>query len=462
MSQHFVKDTKPIICSVIDFKPDFVWGVSTSALQTEGAFDIDGKESSIWDAFATKKNVIFNNDSPSVACDFYHRFEEDINIIKQLGIPNFRFSLSWPRILPKGTGIINQAGIDFYHRVIDHCLKSGIEPWITIYHWDLPLELEKNGGWTNREILHWFEEFVQVCITSFGSKVKNWMILNEPIVFTGAGYFVGMHAPGKKGISNFLAALHHANLCQGIGLRTIKQHYPNARVGTTFSCSHITSFTEREKDKLASNRIHTLLNRLAIEPLLGLGYPINDLPTLGNIKKWIKQGDETAIKAEFDFIGIQVYTREVVTHSMFIPYLKAKLVPAAKRKVYHTKMGWEIYPKALQNMIEHFAAYEAVKEIFITENGASFADEVTDGIVDDQQRIDYLKTYIEKLCKIVSETPKVKGYFVWSLTDNFEWNEGYNQRFGLVYIDFASQQRIIKNSGFWYSNFIKNHPVPIV
>ncbi len=440
-----------------DFGESFSWGISSSALQTEGAHNADGKGLSIWDEFSTKKKKIIDNHTPAMACDFYNKYKEDIALVKQLGIPNFRFSLSWPRILPEGTGRINQQGLDFYHNVIDTCIESGIEPWVTIYHWDLPLELENKGGWTNREIIHWFEEYVNVCIQAFKGKVKYWMVLNEPMVFTGTGYFLGMHAPGKKGMSNFLSAMHHAVLCQSIGFKTIKKIDPRAEVGTTFSCSYITPNSNSKKDIAAAERMDALLNKSFIEPALGMGYPMETIPLLKRIKKYMKEGDDKLMQVDFDFIGIQNYTREVVTHHFFTPYLKAKIIPADKRKVYHTQMDWEVYPEAIYYMIKKFDHYKEIKKIIVTENGASFPDELLSGnIVKDTDRRHFIQSYLEQVLKAKKEGSKVEGYFVWSLTDNFEWAEGYKQRFGLVYVDFNSQQRFVKHSGHWYKNFLSS------
>ncbi|MGL2965309.1 GH1 family beta-glucosidase [Flavobacterium sp. XGLA_31] len=441
-----------------DFGKDFIWGVSASALQTEGGFDKDGKGMSIWDEFASKKNTILNNDSPSVAANFYENYEEDIALIKEMGIPNFRFSLSWPRILPNGIGEVNQAGIDFYHKVLDCCIANGIEPFVTLYHWDLPLELEKKGGWTNREVLEWFEEYVTVCVHAFKGKVKNWMVLNEPSVFTGAGYFLGIHAPGKKGLNNFLPAMHHALLCQAIGYRKIKALDNESQVGTTFSCTYITPKTYTEKDIKAAERIDTLLNRVFIEPSLGLGYPVKVLPFLKHVGKYILKGDEELIKTEFDFIGLQNYTREVIAHNSYVPYINAKIIPAHKRNVDYTLLNWEIYPKSIYYMIQKFSHYEGVKKILITENGASFLDEVKADGINDKERIHYIQSYLHQVHSALENGGKVAGYFVWSLTDNFEWAEGYKQRFGLVHIDFETQKRTLKNSGLWYRDFLQKHP----
>jgi beta-glucosidase len=438
------------------FEDDFNWGVSSSALQSEGAWNEDGKGLSNWDFFALKKKKILHNHTPAVAADFYHRYEEDIAILSALNIPNFRFSLSWSRILPDGTGKTNRKGIDFYNRVIDTCLKENIQPWVTLYHWDLPQALEESGGWTNRDMLRWFEDYVISCVDAFGDRVKHWMVLNEPMVFTGAGYYLGIHAPGKKRFRNFLPAIHHAVLCQALGVRIIKSKYPKAEAGSTFSCSYVTPHTVSEKDGRAVKRIDALLNRLFIEPALGLGYPVKELSFLKKIEKYMRPGDEQLMKADFDFIGIQNYTREVVAHAFHIPHLKAKLIPADKRKVYHTFMDWEVYPESIYEMIKQFSNYKGVKKVIVTENGAAFHDTVANNAVHDLERIHFLTNYIAQVQRAKEDGLKVNGYFVWSLTDNFEWAEGYLPRFGLVYVDYETQRRIIKDSGHWYGNLVSN------
>lgn len=451
-----ITNSKRVELSSSQFGEDFIWGVSSSAFQTEGAPQKDGKGMSIWDKFSKKKGAILNNDSPEIANNFYENYKEDIALVKKLKIPNFRFSISWPRILPNGIGTVNPLGIEFYHKVIDACLEEGIEPFITLYHWDLPLALEEKGGWTNREILSWFEEYVTVCVNEYKSKVKYWMVLNEPSVFTGAGYFLGVHAPGKKGLNNFLPAMHHALLCQAIGYKSIKAIDPNAQVGTTFSCTYITPLRYSVKDLNAAQRVDALLNRAFIEPSLGLGYPVDTLPFLKGMNKYIIKGDDELIKADFDFIGLQNYTREVVEHNSYVPYLNAKIIPAQKRKVNLTAMKWEVYPKSISTMIKKFSQYSGVKKIIITESGASFFDELHANEINDIERIHYIQAYLEEVLWAKNNGGKVKGYFVWSLTDNFEWAEGYRQRFGLVYVDYNTQKRTIKNSGHWYSKFLSN------
>ena len=439
------------------FGTDFEWGVSTAAFQIEGGHDADGKGLSIWDVFTTQKGKVKSGHHAQVACHFYTSYEADISLIQQLNIPNFRFSISWSRLLPNGTGVVNQAGIDYYNKLIDHMLQCGIEPWVTLYHWDLPHSLELKGGWTNRECVTWFTEFATLCANSFGDRVKNWMVINEPSVFTGAGYFLGIHAPGRRGLSNFFKAVHHVTLATAAGGRVLRSILPEANVGTTFSCTYIEPASDKKKDIIAAKRVDTLLNRTFIEPILGMGYPQEDLSVLNKLNRYMQPGDLEAMAFDFDFIGLQCYTREVVRSSMLTPYIGARLVSAEKRKVpLITEMKWEVYPPSIGLMLKKFSQYKNIKKIIITENGAAFPDTIIDGQVNDELRTKYIQDHLLEVLKAKQEGAKVDGYFVWSLTDNFEWAEGYHARFGLIHIDFETQQRTIKRSGLWYSNFLSD------
>lgn len=439
------------------FGKDFVWGISTAAYQIEGGHDAHGKGISIWDTFVTKKGNIHRGEHGRDACEFYSRYKEDILLMKAMNIQNFRFSISWTRLLPSGRGQSNPPGIDFYNSVIDFCLESGITPWITLYHWDLPQELEDMGGWANRDILGYFQEYVSLCARNFGDRVKHWIVLNEPMVFTGAGYFLGVHAPGRKGLKSFLPAAHHATLCQGVGGRVLRAELPKATIGTTFSCSEITPYSSNEKDVSAAKKADAVLNRLFVEPVLGLGYPFENLKVLKRIEKYIRPEDTGNIVFDFDFIGIQNYTREVVRHSYTVPYLWAKIVPAPKRRVKKTLMDWEVYPYSIYAMLEKFNAYKGINKIIITENGAAFKDVLAKGEIHDIERLDYLKSYLEQVHRAKTNGLKVDGYFVWTFTDNFEWAEGYYPRFGW-YIPISRPRREslkLRGNGFEVSGKIK-------
>ena len=428
--------------------------MATSATQIEGAASENGKGPSIWDVFSQRQGKVFNNHTPEIATDFYHLFERDIALMKRMNIEHFRMSVSWARILPNGTGTVNTDGIDFYNRVFDCCLKHGITPWVTLYHWDLPQALEEKGGWTNREILSWFEEYASLCAGQFGDRIKHWMVLNEPMVFTGAGYFLGVHAPGRKGLYSFLPAVHHAVLCQALGGRVLRERVSNAQIGTTFSCSLIAPWDLKNRNVGAARRADTLLNRLFIEPSLGMGYPSEDLPVLKRMEEFILPGDHKASCFNFDFIGLQNYTREVVKHSCFVPHIRSRIVKATHRKVDTTQMDWEVYPESIYEMIKKYAAYPGVRRILITENGAAFADTLENGVIRDVRREEFIKRYIREVYRAKMEGSRVEGYFVWTFTDNFEWAEGYYPKFGLVHNDFNTQKRTLKQSGQWYASFL--------
>ncbi len=435
------------------FGKDFLWGVSIAAVQNEGAYNSYGKGPSIWDTFSRRTGKIKNGHKPNIACDFYHRYKDDLLLVKALGFKVFRFSISWARILPDGTGKVNKEGIAFYHRVIDECLKLGLIPYITLYHWDMPASLEKEGGWTSHLLLQWFSRYVTFCVEEFGDKVKNWIILNEPFGFTSLGYMLGKHAPGKKGLNNFFPAIHNAALAQAEGGRIVRDYVSHARIGTTFSCSEVIPFSDKETDIEAANRVDILLNRLFIEPALGNGYPREDFRFLEKLELYSWKYTRK-MHFKFDFIGVQNYFPVVVKHNSLIPVVQAVQVKAAARNVPYTSMGWEINPDSFYRILKRFSLYEGVKEIIVTENGAAFKDKISNGQVNDEQRINYLQDHLHALLKAKHEGVNVAGYFVWTLMDNFEWSEGFNPRFGLIYVDFKTQLRTIKQSGYWFRDFL--------
>ncbi len=435
-----------------DFGKDFLWGVATASYQIEGSIDVDGKGPSIWDTFSHKKGKIKNGDTGDIACDFYNRYEADLDLLKAMNLKVFRFSISWSRIFPEGTGNVNQKGLDFYHKLIDACLARDIQPWITLYHWDLPQTLQDKGGWANREIIDWFCNYVETCTKAFGDKVKNWMVFNEPAVFCILGHVLGIHAPGIKSIPKFMAATHHVCVCQGEAGRIIRQNVPNANIGTTYSCMHVEAASKSLNDLKAARRMNALLNRLYIEPALGMGYPTNGWEALSRLEPFIKDNDLEKLPFDFDFIGLQNYTQMVVKAAPAPPLMWALEESPQKRKVSEiTEMGWEVYPEGMYKIIKQFDRYEKVNQIIITENGAAFKDTPINGRVQDLQRIRFFRNYLRNVLKAKREGVNITGYFVWTLMDNFEWAEGYHPRFGLVYIDYETQERIIKDSGKWFA-----------
>lgn len=436
------------------FGDDFLWGVATAAYQIEGAWNVDGKGPSVWDKFSQKKKNIKTHENGNEACDFYNNYAGDIDLIRQMNMQVFRFSTAWSRVLPQGTGQVNQKGLDFYHRVIDTCLEKGVQPWLTCYHWDIPQALEDKGGWTNRDVVGWFSEYVDLLTRTYGDKVKNWMVLNEPLAFSALGYLLGIHAPGKMGMGNFVPAAHHTTLCQAEGGRIIRKNVKGANVGSTFSCSAIEPVKDKPIHNKAAERAEAFINRLYIEPAVGLGYPMESLPAIKKVEKYMKAGDEEKMKFDFDFIGVQNYSREVVRGNFIIPYVQGLNVPAKRRHVETTEMGWEVYPEGIYKVLKKFASYPNVKKIYVTENGCAFPDVVENGRVHDPKRVQFFKDYLAQVLRAKNEVANIQGYFVWSLMDNFEWQEGYRTRFGLVYTDFKTQQRIMKDSGLWFKEFL--------
>lgn len=438
-----------------DFGDDFLWGITISAFQNEGAVGHDGKGPSIWDVFTSRKGKIKDKSHARVACDFYNRYTQDILLAKLMGFTVFRFSISWTRIMPSGTGAVNQAGLAYYHRIIDACLELGLEPFITLYHWDLPQALEAKGGWCHRGTVFAFAEYVSVCVREYGNKVKNWIVLNEPFGFTALGYMLGVHAPGKFGLSYFLPAVHHVVLAQAEGGRVVRDEVRGAQVGTAFSCSQIIPYTGNEQDRRAARRADAIFNRMFIEPSLGMGYPVDDFPLLKRIeRRYALWRDWDKLPFDFDFIGVQNYFPLVVRHNAFMPVLKVSEVKAKYRNVPMTSLGWEISGEGIYAILRQFAAYPGVKKLIVTESGAAFNDTLENGQINDTDRISYFQEYIGAVLKAKREGIPIDGYFAWTLTDNFEWAEGYRARFGLVHVNFETQQRIIKSSGYWFRKLL--------
>ncbi|WP_299603107.1 family 1 glycosylhydrolase [uncultured Aquimarina sp.] len=431
-------------------KNHIIWGVTTAAAQTEGAFDKDGRGASIWDTFTKNSRKIKDKSNNQIATNFYERFEEDIDVCVDIGLKIFRFSISWSRIIPDGTGAINEKGIEFYNKVIDYCLKVGIEPWITAYHWDLPQKLQDKGGWRNREVIADYENYVRVLKDHFSDRVKNWILVNEAIVCIGAGYFLGIHAPGKRGIKNFSASIHHILLAQAKGFHILKTD-DSLHIGTAVSCTKIEAYTDQKRDQKAALRIDALMNRLCIEPYLGLGYPKNELPLVTNIEKFIQEGDMEIMKVDFDFWGIQTYAREVVKSAWYIPYLGSVLVSPKKRKVPVSVMGWETHPEGAEFFLERFSKYDSEKPLWLSECGIALSDEE-----DDSKRIAYYKKIIIGMENVIAKKINLKGILLWTLVDNFEWAEGYIPKFGIVGMDKTTLNRKMKKTAFWLKEYLSN------
>jgi beta-glucosidase len=448
-----LRNSLPVSLANADFGRGFKWGVAAASYQTEGAWNIDGKGESNWDHFSRIPGKIERGENADIAADFYHRYAEDIDLIKSMNFKVFRFSLSWPRIIPDGTGPVNPKGLEFYHKVIDKCLTSGIEPWITIYHWDMPQTLEAMGGWTNRKMIDWFSAYVEIVTKEYGPKVKNWMVINEQLSFTGNGYMEGIFAPGEKSIRAFMKSVHNSVICNAEGGRIIRKNVPGANIGTTFANTWVEPIDQKKKNIEAAARMDAIMNRLFIEPCLGLGYPEDTVPILKKMRSLYEPGDETKMVFDFDFIGVQYYYRTIAKKSI-MPGLRAKEVPASERGVKANEMEGEIYPEGLYNILKKYGSYKGVRNLIVTENGTCVPDKIENGRIHDVERIEYFKNHLEAVLKARNNGINVNGYFVWSPTDNFEWDKGYRTRFGLVYIDFSTLRRYIKDSGLWFREFL--------
>jgi beta-glucosidase len=437
-----------------DFGDDFVWGVAHASYQVEGAWDADGKGPSIWDTFTHGGGRVRNRDTGDVACDFYHRYPEDTSLVKELGFDAQRFSISWPRILPEGYGRVNEAGLDFYDRLVDDCLAKGVQPWATLYHWDLPQALQDRGGWANRSIIGWFEDYTATVAERLGDRVKDWMVFNEPCSFLVVGHLLGYHAPGTRSLRKYLAGTHHVNLSQAAAATVLRANDPGANVGTTHIVTPMRSKRDTERDRKAKASIDVIANRIFWEPNFGLGYPVDDCPLIRGIEKVIKPGDDEAITVDWDFVGVQYYQRQLVK-PWPIPKLRGVPWMSHDYRSYEiTAMGWEVQPDGLYEALERFAAYDKVPKLIITENGSAYPDTLVDGRVHDSRRTAFYEAHLAEVKRAVADGLPVHGYFCWSLMDNFEWAEGCDPRFGIVHVDFDTQQRTIKDSGYWFQQFL--------
>ncbi len=438
------------------FPKNFFWGTSTAAFQIEGAWSEDGKGESIWDRFAHTPAKIKNGDNADVACDSYHRWRDDIALMRAMNLNSYRFSISWPRIQASGSGPANAKGVDYYSRIVDALLEAKIRPFVTLYHWDLPQALEDAGGWPNRDTAFRFADYVEIVARALGDRVSDWMLFNEPSAFTDLGYLEGKHAPGRASIVDFLRASHTVNLAQGAGFRALKNVRPAARVGSAFSMSACEPATNSAEDKLAAERCHAIANLWFLEPALNGRYP-DALAFLPETAMRIKSGDLEKMRAPLDFIGINLYYRTIASAPRAMERLSnmqqwlfpVKMSPGQQGP--KTDIGWEVWPQALYDVVTRIS-HDFKRPIEITESGCAY-NEGPDagGVIRDRRRMTYHRQYLQALARAIADGADVRGYHAWTLLDNFEWAEGFSQRFGLAYVNFATQQRTLKDSGRWYA-----------
>jgi beta-glucosidase len=436
------------------FPKGFHWGTATASYQIEGAWKADGKGESVWDRFSHTPGRIKEGHTGDVACDHYNRFAEDVKLMKSLGMTSYRFSIAWPRIQPTGTGPANAKGLDFYSRLVDALLKEGIRPFPTLYHWDLPQALEDTGGWPARDTASRFADYAGIVAKALGDRVSDWMIFNEPNVFTLLGYGIGIHAPGKQDFPAMMRATHVVNLAQGAGFRALRAALPKSRIGGAWSFNTFEPADPKsEKDKDAARRHQLFWNAWFVDPALRGTYP-DAFPGGVPLKDLgVEDGDLDKTRAAFDFIGINHYARQIVSTAAPGPG-DAGGIPGQPRggeEGPKTEFGWEVWPKGFHDVVL-WAWNEYKLPIEITENGCCYNDEPdASGKVNDTRRIDFYRGYLGELHRAIGEGADVRGYHAWSLMDNFEWAEGYTKRFGLVHVDFQTQKRTVKESGRWYA-----------
>jgi beta-glucosidase len=441
----------------ITFPDDFVWGAASSAYQVEGAWNEDGKGPSIWDTFTHTPGRIANGDTGDTAVDHYHRYPEDVALMAELGLKSYRFSVAWSRVQPSGRGEPNPAGLDFYDRLVDALLARGIEPYLCLFHYDLPQALQDKGGWPNRDTAYAFADYARLVTGRLSDRVRVWMTLNEPWVSAFAGYFSGEHAPGIKDPPSGFRAIHHLLLSHGLAAEAIRASARQpVKVGITLNLNPVFPASDSQKDRAAAKRIDTVLNRSMLDPLLRGSSPMQEISAARLLLTGlIKRGDLEKIR-NLDILGINYYTRTVVKNDLAFPVVAARQVYPEGNE--YSGM-WEIYPEGLYALLERiWSDYRPKCEIMITENGVPVPDgKDYDGRIRDERRIRYLSNHLSQVHRAIQDGFPVKGYFHWSLTDNFEWAHGFGPRFGLVYVDYRTLQRTIKDSGRWFAGVIQEN-----
>ncbi|MEP7285127.1 MAG: GH1 family beta-glucosidase [Chloroflexota bacterium] len=445
------------------FPEDFSWGVATSSYQIEGAATEGGRGESIWDRFSHTPGKVLNGDTGDIACNHYHLYRDDVKLMGELGVLAYRFSIAWSRVIPDGKGEVNQAGLDFYDRLVNSLLSEGIEPFATLYHWDLPQALYEEGGWLNRTTADYFAYYADVISRRLGDRVHHWMTFNEPLCVAILGHVSGEHAPGHKD-STFGEATqvnHHVYLAHGKAIPVLRANSgPTCQIGIVLNMSPIHPATNSAADVAAAYRADGLSNRWFADPIFKGEYPTDMLALFGECGPKIEPGDMEIISTPIDMLGLNYYTRNVIADAPDDPgIIKTRNVHIEPAE--YTTMGWEVYPDGLYELLVRVQRDYHPAAIYITENGCASADELDKaGKVHDEQRVNYLRSHFEAAHRALKDGVSLKGYFVWSFMDNFEWNWGYDRRFGIVYIDFATQQRTPKDSFHFYQRVIRDNALP--
>ena len=451
------------------FPEYFVFGASSSAFQIEGAPDSDGKGPSIWDEFVARPGAVRNGANAAVACDHYSRWPEDVGIAGELGLDAYRFSISWPRVMPAGRGAVNQAGLDFYSRLVDGLLAKGVRPFPPLFHWDLPLALQRElGGFRNRDVASRFADYAAVVAQALGDRVTDWITINEPFEFACFGHLFGSHAPGVKNPFAYLPALHHQLLAHGLAVSALRAESAGFRIGVALSWTPVhparTSPAKAAKaDLSAAARVNDLMNHISFDPILKGAYPVS-VADSRILRSPVRSGDMDVISAPLDFVGLNYYSREKAKSNPFIPFIRADVSGKEPRDLPETDgltaMGWDVYHEGLSEVLSELRTRYGNPPVIVTEFGSAWTDAVegadgeNGGRVHDRRRVRYLRDALGAMYAAREAGSDLRGAFVWSLTDNFEWAEGLARRFGLVHVDYDTQARVIKDSGRWYSRLI--------
>ncbi|WP_216211224.1 GH1 family beta-glucosidase [Amycolatopsis aidingensis] len=454
---------------IVPFPNNFVWGVATAAFQVEGSTTVDGRSASIWDVFCRQPGAVVGGDTGDPAADHYRRMAEDVALMADLGIRAYRFSIAWPRVRPDG-GAVNPAGLDFYQRLVDELLAHDIAPWPTLYHWDLPQALEDRGGWANRETVYRFAEYTESVLGVLGDRVANWTTFNEPWCSSFLGYAAGKHAPGRTDPHAAVAAGHHLLLAHGHGLEVIREHAPTAQAGITLNLFPVQAADPRDPvDVEAARRIDGLQNRFFLEPLLRGAYPDDLLADLApyQLAAHLRDGDLERIAAPLDLLGVNYYRDHHVSGHRDgesgppSPWVGAEHVSFPRRNLPRTDSDWEVNPDGLTTLLLDLHQRYPGLPFYVTENGAAYPDVLTEDGVEDLDRAEFLTAHLRAARVALDQGVDLRGYFYWSLLDNFEWAEGYAKRFGLVHVDYATQRRTPKLSAFQYAQVIADNGVRV-
>jgi beta-glucosidase len=452
------------------FLPEFLFGAATSACQIEGAWKTDGKGESIWDRFCHTPGKIRFGHTADVACNHYHLYRDDVALMKHLGLNAYRFSIAWPRVLPSGQGPVNEKGLDFYKSLVEILLQNGIRPFITLFHWDLPQILQSRlGGFRSRECAKLFADFAYTMARQLGDTVFDWITINEPWTYAVPGELGGVHAPGRRNPWGAFQTMHNLLVAHGLGVQALKAVRSDLRTGAALNLMPIYPRGPSRKDKDAALIADEFYNRIQLDPLFKGTYPRALLRRLRWFAPNIEADDMDIITTRSDFLGVNAYAIAHAYHKWYIPFFHAWMTGAqvgtveyAADGLEHTSMGWPVWPRGIYEVLTRIRSEYANPPVYITENGAAFDDFIENGSVHDFKRVEYLRHHLHMVHQAMKEGADVRGYFVWSLLDNFEWSMGYSKRFGIVYVDHVSQERTIKDSGLWYSGVIRHNQDPCV